>query len=349
MEEVQSLRRPKSALVLFAGLLAVLASACLDPLVSDAPLRPGLLLTSDAVVPSATDDPSVRARVAAFDGVEGDIIPLRSGFGGGGPVRYWDFGEASPEAIPLYLVVREVATGGIFETESGQYSLIGHPPIFDAIPGDPAYTPWWSVFLLPVAARWDDQLLPSFEAVDEAIRQGLVDVPIALPVAANCPVVLPEARLEAPDGTLTPPSRAFYKGTWVHYFDLGVAPLLEGRVPVADAWTLRREGGEPLSEPHRGVDMTGDGDLHDTNDIFSALPGDEAYSGLVAVTEAVVAADIESIDTRGTDLEAALMGVSDLFGGEDAAPTPGVVRALYPAGTILNRPIAPAETGEESE
>ncbi len=328
---------------------AIPTAGCLDPLVSDAPLRAGLLLAGDAEVPSATDDPSVRARVADLDGIEGDVIPLRSGFGGGGPVRFWDFGPASPEAIPLYLPVRRVTTGGMFETESGQFSPIGHVPIFDAIPGDPAYSPWWSVFLLPVTARWDDTLLTSFDAVDEAIRQGYVDAPIALPVAVNCPVVLPEARLEVPDGTLKDASVAFYKGTKVYYFDLGMAALVDGRVAVAAAWTLRREGGEPLSEPHRGVDMTGDGDIWDTNDIFAALPGDVEYSGMVALTEAVVAPEVESIDTRNSDQEAGIMGVSDLFGGEGGAPTPGVVRALYPLGSVLNRPVVPAATAEEPE
>ena len=93
------------------------------------------------------DHASSRDAPEALDGVEEGLIRLRSGFSGGAPVRFWDFGEASPNAIPLYLLVK-LADGGALATPEGDFNPIAHKPIFDAIPGDAVYSPWWTVVLL---------------------------------------------------------------------------------------------------------------------------------------------------------------------------------------------------------
>lgn len=316
--------------------------ACLDPLVSDDLPPRGLVWPADKEVPSFAATAEGRAQIADNDGVEEGLIRLRSGFSGGAPVRFWDFGEASPNAIPLYLPVK-LAEGGAFATPLGDYNPIGHVPIFDAIPGDAAYSPWWTVLLLPVTAQWTGGTLASFAAVDEAYSLGLVGEPIELPFAINCPVVLPDARLEQ-TGAQQPrsPSPAYYRGTLVHYFDFGTFPIENEVVVVHDVFQLRREGGEPLSEVFRGVDLTGDGDAVDTNDIFAKKPGDTTYTGLVRPTEVVIAADSESIDTSGDDTSAEFMAVEDLFtiGDGTFIPRTGPVRAVYPGSKILNWPLA---------
>jgi len=327
--------------------LALLLIGCLDPLVSDQVERPDLILPSGSEPPLLTDDPIARETLDALDGVDSDLIALRTGFAHGGRVLYWDFGPASPAPIPLYLLV-EASAEGPFATPAGRYTPVpGHPPLFDAIPGDPGYSPWWTMVLVPVTDRYDGEVLASFAAVDEAYRLGLVGLPITLPTAINCPVVLPEARLETIPGdadSARAPNRAFYKGKTVHYFSFAAIDVEGLRVPVPSAYLLRREGGEPLSEIERGVDMTRDGDVSDTNDLFAAAPGDDDYSDMVALVDVVVV-DGDYIDTRETDAKSDLMDADQLF--EGSRPDPDRVIALRPQGVIVNRPIQPPPEAQE--
>jgi hypothetical protein len=314
---------------------------CLDPLVSDQVTRPDLILAAGSEPPLLADNRSARTALDGLDGVSGDLIPLRTGFAHGERILYWDFGPASPAPIPLYLLVEEAAAGP-FETASGRFAPVpGHPPIFDAIPGDPGYSPWWTMVLVPVTERYQGEVLASFAAVDEAYRVGLVGLPMRLTTAINCPVVLPEARLETIPGdeeSLLEPNRAYYKGTTVHYFSFATLSVEGLRVPVPEAYLLRREGGEPLSELERGVDMTRDGDLADTNDLFAAAPGDDDYSDMFALVDVVVT-DGDYIDTHQNDSASDLTDAAQLFSEE--APDPDRVIALRPQGTIVNRPIQP--------
>lgn len=321
--------------------LTLLLVACLDPLVSDQVERPDLILPPGTEPPLLADDPLARDALDALDGVSGTLIPLRTGFAHGARVLYWDFGPASPAPIPLYLLVQETPEGP-FETPSGRFAPVpGHPPLFDAIPGDPGYSPWWTMVLVPVTDRYDGEVLASFSAIDEAYRVGLVGLPIILPTAINCPVVLPEARLETLPGdadSLREPNRAYYKGKTVHYFSFTAMAVDGLRVPAPSAYLLRREGGEPLSEIDRGVDMTRDGDLTDTNDLFAAAPGDDDYSDMVTLVDAVVS-DGDYIDTSKSDARSDLMDADQLYAGNH--PDPDRVIALRPRGVIVNRPIQP--------
>ena len=330
---------------LVSACAALMLPACLDPLVSDAVERPYLILPAETELPELTDDPIARAALDRSDGIDGDLIELRSAFAHGERVWYWDLGPASPEPIPLYMLVVADAEG-TFETPAGKFAALpGHPPLFDAIPGDPGYSPWWTLVLWPVTDAYAGQVVGSFAAMDEAFRQGLVSASITLPVAINCPVVLPEARLETIPGdaaSVALPNPAFYKGTEVYYFSFGAAGITGSSVDVAPLYTLRREGGEPLSESWRGVDFTQDGDQLDSNDLFTKVPGDEGYSGMVELFDAVVT-DGEFIDRSGSDAESELDDADQLFNGGE--PDPSRTVALHSQGLVLNRPVqAPAET-----
>jgi len=324
--------------------LALLFAACLDPLVSDQVVRDDLVLAASAEVPDLVADPAARASLDRQDGVDGDLIPLRSAFAHGALVWFWDLGVASPYPIPLYMLVTP-DPAGTFEAGGVRYAALpDHPPIFDAIPGDPGYSPWWTVVLVPVTSAYAGEVLPSFASVDEAFRRGLVTAPIALPMVINCPVVLPEARLEQRPGdaaSALAPSVAYYKMKTVHYFSFDVVAT-PSEVEAPPVYVLRREGGEPLSESLRGVDMTDDGDLLDANDLFAAAPGDTDYTGMVTVTDAVVSSGLDAIDTYRAQDRSDLTAAESLFLASGAAD-PEVLVALHPTATVLNRPIKPPE------
>lgn len=332
------MRIPISASLILASGVA----GCIEPLVSDEVLRSELILPQEAIVEDLLlSDPSARMRIEDNDGLPDRVakIPLYSAFAEGRPIHFWDFGVVSPTPIPLYLLVEPSDTPE-FETPRGGFSPVGHhPPIFDSIPGDLGYSPFWSVVLVPVTDRYEGELLPSFAAVDEAQRVGLVETPLPINAAINCPVVLPEARLEEVDGSLRTPSIAFYKGFIVHYFDFDTVTYnaAGGQLVPARVYELRRSGGEPISEAVRGVDFTGDGDLWDTNDLFAAPRDKSAYTGLVTPIDTIVAADLETLDVARDS--SVLTSTTDLF-GEGQTPDPEVVVALYPRTIVLNRPIA---------
>ena len=326
-----------------SGLVCVavvgISNGCVDPLVTDEVDRSDLIFPAGTELPSAEDDPELAQRIGAADGIEGDVIFARNAFWDGRAVYWWDFGEASPLPIPLYLLVRE-SSDGFFDAQGKKFIPVPeHYPIFDKIPGDLGYSPWWEVVLVPVTDKYAGEILPSFAAVDEAERQGLVGALIPMPMAINCPVVLPSARLErVPGEPPIEPNEAYYRGHEIHYFDFDTVPVRAADLPVSTVYQLRREGGEPLSEPVRGVDLNADGDVLDTNDIFSDGPGDETYSGLVRVVEVVVVADTHSIDGDGAP---GVTGIGDLFrrvGGE-LVPEADRVVAVYPQTKVLNRPI----------
>jgi len=319
-------------------------AGCVDRLVSDEVDRSSLILPAGSEVPDAEDDHEVAARIAAAKGFSGDVAYELSGFWDGKPVVFWDFGAASPLPIPLYLLVRE-SSSGFFEGRGGKKydPLPEHPPIFDKITGDAGYSPWWAVVLVPVTADYADEVVPSFAAVQEALRLGLVEEPIPLQLAINCPVVERDDQL-ARGGVLEPTNRAYWRGQTVYYFSFDTITFSGASVPISSSYRIRREGGEPLSEAVRGVDMNGDGDAHDSNDVFADGPGDAGYSGMVAQVDVVVRADTRSIDSADEGVD--ITSIGDLFRQQagEWVPDPTHVIAVYPEAMTLNRPMAaPAE------
>ncbi len=234
----------------------------------------------------------------------------------------------------MFLLVGEIAADG-----SSFTPVDGHPTIIDVIPGDPGYSPFWQLFLLPVTEAYDGELLTSFAAVQEAREQGLAGPPVALDLYVNCPVVHRDSELALPSG-FKAPNQFFYRGTRASYFGAGMSPLRSGSslVDVQPLYQLRREGGEPLDETVRGVDMTGDGDTVDTNHVFAMDPDAVWFSPLTQAVEAVVVADTAAVDTYGDDSISDVEGASDLF-DEAGNPRSSRLIALYPGTELRNTPL----------
>jgi hypothetical protein len=289
-------------------------AGCLGPLASDVPGSGHDILPAGTKVPALTDDPVERARLAEHDGVDG-VVRLTSAFAGSSSIRVWDFGPAPTFAAPLMMIATRDA--------GGQLVRVPHNTIIASLPGDPGYSPFWAISAVEVTDRYAGEILPSFAAVDQAVQSGLVLPPVALGFAVNCPAVAPDVRVAVGGGQTLPPNATFYyEGKTVPYFDFGKMPLSGVLVPEQRRFQLRREGQEPLSEAARNIDMTGDGDIDDSNDIFMQRPGTPTTTPLARLVTVVVPLATSSIDDSRDETVAALTDALQLFG---PAPTSSVV------------------------
>jgi len=331
-----SLARPWIDVLALATVAALAPSGCIDPLVSDDVPLGDLVLPAGAVVPNASG--ALAQQIAVNDGVD-SFIPLRSAFSGGAQIHYWDFGPTTRVAAPIWAIVREDPDGP-FAAGGKTYAPVGQGNIVDAVPGDPGYGPFWLFSVVPVTERWDGEVFTSAAAVEVGVASGLLEPPIPVGRAFNCPIVAPEVRLDRGPGVEPQaPDPGYYRGVIVTYFAFDAAPVDNlGEVATAPVYQLRREGGEPLDELYRGVDMTGDGDRLDSNDLFAASLGDEGYTGLVTVVDVVVRSDYRSIDTSGDDADADLTDAAQLF-TTTGEPDPSWVVAVYPQDEVRNRPV----------
>ncbi|MCG8418311.1 MAG: hypothetical protein MJE77_10250 [Proteobacteria bacterium] len=311
------------------------AGGCLGPQVDDTEPRPGRVRPPGTQLAALSEtDPVAAAQIAELDGVDG-VVPALSGFAEGRSIQYWDFGPAPHFATPLYY---------LSNPDTGQF--LDHPPIFDMVPGDPRYSPFWTVFAVPANPSYRGEVLPSVAAIEEAQRLGLVGAAENTGNYVNCPVVADGVTLDPGDGrTPLSPRTGFYRGSTVSHFDMNTLLGLAGQpladygtdVPVGDIFRIRRAGGEPMSEPVRGVDITGDGDVLDTNDIISSRSSSHL---LRRVSVAVGGANLQLIDDTRDDAVSTLMSGDQLFSRSDDGlePNTDVVVAFDITAELVNHP-----------
>lgn len=304
--------------------------ACLDPQVSDDVVLNRLVLPAGTAVPSAHDNPEIAQQIADNDGVDG-VEPLLNGFANGTAIRYWDFGDSPTYGAPLFALANRNA--------AGELELVTtHPPIVDAIPGDSGYSPYWTVFILEVTDLYNGELITSFGAVEEAQSLGLVLAPTQPTFAINCPAVADDVALDVGGGEdpFAPPLRFYWQGKTVLYYDFGPMPIPDGNEQVADVLILSREGKEPISEPLRQIDITNDGDIFDTNNVFEFARDDAAYTPLTRRIDVTVPDDsFPLIDTTEAEDASGIQSYSDLFA---PAPVPGRVVAFETTDEVRNLP-----------
>jgi hypothetical protein len=215
---------------------------------------------------------------------------------------------------------------------------VDHPAIVADVPGTAAYSPYWAVWWVEVTADYQGEVIASAAAIEQAQALGLVRPPVQQPVTVNCPVTASDVTLEVGLGNpALAPTGAFYWDGWsIPYYDFGpmamANPAIAREAPI---YRLRREGGEPLSEPLRQVDMTGDGDLGDTNDIFALTTSDATYTPHSRAIEVVVPATYQSIDSSGDQTVADYRDATDLF---DPGPVAGHVIAYQASDSLRNLP-----------
>jgi hypothetical protein len=322
---------------LFRGVSALcmgvlLSSGCLGPQASDdLPVTATSYPTAESV-PRLESVPALEQKLLKSQGFKGTIIPLRTGFFGGEQVSYWDFGQGTTLVAPVYMLVTDVADDG-----SDFTPLPNHPVLFGVIPGQFGYTPLWQLVLVPITSAYNQEQITSIGAIQAAREQGLLGASITLSIAVDCPIVHRDSRLEERNGERAP-TEAYWEGYRVSYFNLGTTDIeANGASGSEEAYyTLRREGGEPLDEAVRGVDMNGDGDLFDSNHVFNSLPGEPTYTPMVVATEVVVTRDTASVDTP--DVEPDVKGHADLFDPDDGLPLTSRDRGLPRHRASLSTP-----------
>ncbi|MEZ4363591.1 MAG: hypothetical protein R3B48_25670 [Kofleriaceae bacterium] len=292
---------------LFALLFA--AGGCVGPLVSDDPRGLGVLPAGTAV-PSLEQFPLIAAAIADADGV-GPVVPIISAFRSGAPARYWDAGPAAPFAAAMFRLV------------DAQGNALPHPPIIDVIPGDEFYSPFFRLYDATVTSAYAQEVIPSTDALEDAVHRGLLQHPTPGPVI-NAPVFGADVQLARAAGAPSAPSGvAYYQGLAVPQELLGEVPSSPfGQPRGARRYVLRRQGEEPLSEPARGVDLTGDGDRTDTNDVLglAAPPGDPAVTPLCQTVTVVVSAAISAIDTSQDETISDVNDATLLFSPDPVTP-----------------------------
>jgi hypothetical protein len=163
-------------------------------------------------------------------------VALKSGFAEGQPVQYWEFGTAKRSASAAYGLSRCGSEG----------PPIDHPLITDTIPGDTDYSPYRAVQMACVTAKYNNEIIPSLEAFNDAIDIGLITDPSAtLPGTwINVPIIAANAAAQLPMGPK--PSLAYYRGYTVFYFDMqtqeGAFPYTAMPVPSPNVYEVVKPG-----------------------------------------------------------------------------------------------------------
>jgi hypothetical protein len=216
---------------------AATAAGCLDPLVSDEPGVSVHVLPPGSPVPHVSDSPDLARQIRVGDGISdsiatmsGGLIPQKSGWAKGVAVKYWDLGDAPQVGALLYVLVAR---------SGDQVVPLGHPYVGLALPGQARYSPFLFVQHVVVTDRYGGQVLPSAEAIADAVELGLVEEPVPVMQVVNGPIVEHGLRL---DNGAAPPTETVPVYVGGHAADLlpvggGAAfrPLARlGRLPRTD-------------------------------------------------------------------------------------------------------------------
>jgi len=220
-----------------AALAVVLCTGCLDPLVEDEPGYSRYIKPQGTVVPSAYADLQINRKIDLNDGATMPMVALKNGFAAGEAVRYWDFGVGKRSAAPAYGLAR---CGGDMPMP------IEHPVIVDNIPGDTDYSPYRAFQWACVTDKYQNEVVSSLDAFNDAIDLGLVLDPTSQPATTwiNQPIVNANVGAGLPSGPKI--SKAFYRGTELQFYDMqsqeGTFSYSAMPVPTANVYELMKPG-----------------------------------------------------------------------------------------------------------
>lgn len=306
---------------------------------------PSAYQPAGTVVPVlATANPDLAAMVEEADQVDG-TLPILNGFVDGEPVSYWTIGLSPAAPQRVRVLCREV---------DGECILEDHPIVLETLPGEAGYSAFAQVTEVHVTEDYDGEVMASFEAIDDAVSDGLATLE-ERNAYINCPIVDPEIRLEMRDGSEAAPMAVYVRDMQAAcmLFDRGTGSLglgergtEMGEVLIRNVYVLTREGEEmPLMEAARMEDITGDGDAVDSNNIFGAALGDVDYTPLWRMVAVTVPSEYASVDTNMDQTMADYTYDSDMFEVDpltyEITPIDGQIVSYEETDMLINCPLVP--------
>jgi hypothetical protein len=238
--------RPGAPLVLC---LAVLVAGCrLGPLVDDQPGASANVLPASFMVPSVATNKDLTNQITLNDSLDsnalaaagGVIKRVMAGFAGDGkPAVYWSFGSSDRAPAPIYVF------GTIDPTTAAFMPSTSHPPMVEAVPGDPEYEPFHTVFHVAFTDKYKGEKITTPSALADAMDLGLVQEPVAVKVFINWPIVRPGTTLEVSTTATVPPTPIYGHGYLVDSYPLGGAAGMQpikGLLPTRQVSFLRGPG-----------------------------------------------------------------------------------------------------------
>jgi hypothetical protein len=230
------------------------ASGTVDAAKDASPGGPRFVLAPGTIVPSVAESAELLSQIKIFDGLNdnalamaGGVVTRSAGKAGGVAVMFWNFGavplaENYIVSAPLYVLANDDGAGNLTPRTD-------HPWLIDSIPGDARYSAMRRVIYVPVTSAYKGELLPSIDALNEAIELGLVGEPKPAGTWRNMPVVPPTTKLEL-GGTAAPmeATKVYGRGFMIDMLPLAIAqPLSSGRIPMGQE--LRLLSGVPSGAP----------------------------------------------------------------------------------------------------
>jgi hypothetical protein len=215
------------------------ATATVDAKPDSPPGGPRFVLPSGSMVPSVSENAELTSQIKIFDGLNdnalmmsGGVVTRSTGKAAGTSVLYWSFGtvivvDNFVVAAPVYILANDDGAGNLTPRTD-------HPWLIDSIPGDSRYSAMRRIIYVPVTAAYAGEVIPSIEALDEAITLGLVGEPKPAGTWRNMPVVPSGTKLELGGASAPMPATQVYaRGYVVDLLPLAVAqPLANGRIPM---------------------------------------------------------------------------------------------------------------------
>ena len=288
------------------------ATACVGPRVSDDFGYSPRILPPGTAVEAIDDDVRLASQVRENDGLE-EIrpIPRQEGFADRRRVYYWDFGESSRFAVPFYSFNHCDEEGNPLRGDDAPPRPM-HPSIAYTAPGDGDYSPFWRVFNVCVADRWQGEQFTTLEALDDGVTIGLVAEPVPTTFWFNCPFVLADSELEVGGGVepIPPNGQSYYFGRTIAFYSFASGFLTEdaeGNVSTSIAanavYLLRRASEEAAAQvvfQHAKTIPDGMGGM---------MPNPE-YVDLVSLWDVVVSdtADLSSLTSEAAMFTRDTMG-----------------------------------------
>lgn len=323
-------RRTAALPLALAGLCA-----CLDAADEEIPLSqlagPAGTQATDVPIIAAAGLPNYDPTLATTS-----LTPLQ-GFAAGEGVIYWNVDGAISRIIAPFYEVLDV---------DGERA---HSLVIDVVPGDPGYTPFWRKVVVRATERYNGEVLWSRDAIDAAIAAGIVEDLEPTDLVYNCPVVTSTTvTVPQPGPGQTRPrlGRVFYRGVGVPWVDLGdpiVVPTSQREMPIEPVYLMQRID-EPglIYEFVTRVDIDGDAELTQSNNIFAEGLDDDRYTPLWQATLLRVTSDYVSVETGTAAAE--LKGEAEFLDARGNVISDRIVGTPMPLEDgLVNCPIRPAD------